>query len=95
MIANAIKIVVLSTYTADTVWEYTKQIKNETSYTIGYNTTLLAAAQPEVECLAVIKEQWLSDIQTISSSTEPFMVFTNFAELRYGRQTIDGLCFNR
>ena len=92
---NAIKIVVLSTYTGETIWEYTKQIKNVTSYTIGYNTTLSAAPQPEVECLAVIKEQWLSDIHTISSSTEPFMVFTNFAELRYGRQTIDGLCFNR
>ena len=65
---NAIKIVVLSTYTGETVWEYTKQIKNVTSYTIGYNTTLLAAPQPEVECLAVIKEQWLSDIQTVSSS---------------------------
>jgi len=52
----------------ETIWEYTKQIKNVTSYTIGYSTALLAAPQLEVECLAVIKEQWLSDIQTVSSS---------------------------
>ena len=58
----------ISTYTGETIWEYTKQIKNVTSYTIGYNTALSAAAQPEVECLAVIKEQWLSDIHTVSSS---------------------------
>ena len=65
-----------------------------TSYTTGNSTASLGTPQLEVECLAVIKEQWLSDIQTVSSSTEPFMVFTNFTQLRYGRQTIDGLCFN-
>ena len=52
-----------------------------TSYTTGNSTASLAAPQLEVECLAVIKEQWLSDIQTVSSSTEPFMVFTNFTQL--------------
>ena len=91
---SAIKIVVISTYTGDTIWEYTKQIRNVSSYTIGKNTTLMGVPQPGVECLAVIKEQWLSDIHTVSSPTEPFMVFTNFAELHYGRRTIDGLCFN-
>ena len=44
--------------------------------------------QHEVEYLlliVVIKEQWLSDIHTVSSPTEPFMVFTNFVEIRYDR----------
>ena len=64
------------------------------NYTIGKNTALMGVPQHEVECLAVIKEQWLSDIRTVSSPSEPFMVFTSFAELHYGRRTIDGLCFN-
>ena len=48
-----------------------------TSYTTGNSTASLGTPQLEVECLAVIKEQWLSDIHTVSSSTEPFMIFTN------------------
>ena len=75
---NAIKIVVLSTYTGETIWEYTMQIKNVTSYTTSNNTTLLAAPQPEVECLAVIKEQWLSDIHTVSSSMWSSQTLHNF-----------------
>ena len=39
-----------------------------TSYTTGNSTALLGTPQLEVECLAVIKEQWLSDIQTVSPS---------------------------
>ena len=91
---SAIKTVVISTYTGETIWEYTKQIRNVSSYTIGRNMALMGVPQCEVECLAVIKEQWLSDTHTVSSPTEPFMVFTNFVEIRYGRRTIDGLCFN-
>ena len=62
-----------------------------TSYTTSNSTASLGTPQLEVECLAVIKEQWLSDIQTVSFSTEPFMVFTNFTQLCYGRRTIDDL----
>ena len=91
---SAINIVVISTHTGETVWEYTKQIRNVSSYTIGKNTALIGVPQREVECLAVVKKQWLSDIHTVSSPTEPFMIFTNFAEIRYGRRTIDDLCFN-
>ena len=69
---SAIKIVVISI-----------QIRNVTSHIIGYNIAALCAPQHEVECLAVIKEQWLSDIHTCQSPTEPFMVFTNFVEIRY------------
>ena len=65
-----------------------------TSYTTGNSTASLGTPQLEVECLAVIKEQWLSDIHTVSSSTEPFMVYTNFTQLHYGRQTFHGLYFN-
>ena len=62
--------------------------------TLQANTALMSVPQCKVECSAMIKEQWLSDIHTVSSPTEPFMVFTNVAEIRHGRRTIDGLCFN-
>ena len=39
-----------------------------TSYTTGNSTESLGTPQLEVECLAMIKEQWLSDNQTVSSS---------------------------
>ena len=39
-----------------------------TSYTTGNSTASLGTPRLEVECLAVIKEQWLSDIHTVSSS---------------------------
>ena len=65
-----------------------------TSYTTSNSTASLGTPQLEVECLAVIKEQWLSDIQTVSSSMwssqtlhnfvmvdEPFMAFTLILKL--------------
>ena len=38
-----------------------------TSYTTGNSTASLAMPQLEVECLTVIKEQWLSDIHTVAA----------------------------
>ena len=62
-----------------------------TSYTTGNSTASLGTPQLKVECLAVIKEQWLSDIHTVSL-TEPLQTLHNFVKV--ARQTIDGLCFN-
>ena len=39
-----------------------------TSYTTGNSRASLGTPQLEVECLSVIKEQWLSYIHTVSSS---------------------------
>ena len=48
-----------------------------------------------LEVLTVTKEEWLSNVHTVSHPFIPFMAFTNFAEAVQGNLAIDGLSFFR
>jgi len=82
---------VIATYTGETVWKFTKRVGSIIRHTPGYCVT---RSQPEIEFLAVIKEDWLSNIHTVSLPLIPFIAFSNFAEAVKGNLVIDGLLFN-
>ena len=83
-------VCVIATHTGETVWKFTKQVRSIIYHTPGYCMT---RSQHEIEFLAVIKEDWLSNIHTVSPPLIPFIVFNNFAEAVQGNLVIDGLSF--
>ena len=83
-------VCVIATHTGETVWKFTKQVRSIIYHTPGYCMT---RSQHEIEFLAVIKEDWLSNIHTVSPPLISFIVFSNFAEAVQGNLVIDGLSF--
>ena len=88
--STAVNISVITTHTGETVWKCTKLARNITHHTPGY---CVARCQPEIEFLAVVSDDWLSNIHTVSSPLMPFIAFSNFAEAVKGNVAIDGLSF--
>ena len=83
-------VCVIETHTGETVWKFAKRVRSIIHHTPGYCVT---HSQPEIEYLAVIKEDWLSNIHTVSPPLIPFIAFSNFTEAVKGNLVIDGLSF--
>lgn len=88
---DTVNVAVLSTHTGASLWKYVKPIKYTEDCTSGY---CFVNMQPEIKFLAVIREEWLSNIHTISPPHMPFLVFTNFGEAIRGNLAVDGLSFH-
>ena len=87
---EVLDIMVVSTHRGETVWKCS--IAND--YIDVYTPSLgYSLVHSTLEVLTVTKEEWLSDIHTVSPPFIPFMTFTNFAEAVQGNLAIDGLSF--
>lgn len=87
---TTVSIAVIATHTGETVWKYTKQVKSIADHTPGF---CMVHSRPEIHYLAVIREDWLSNIHTVSLPFTPFVAFRHFAEAIKGNLAIEGLSF--
>ena len=79
---RTVSVVVVSTYSGETVWEYVRPVK-----TIECGSYTRWA---EVE-LAVTREEWLSNIHTVSPPLVPFITFVDCCDQWH--MAVDGLSF--
>ena len=87
---TTVSIAVIATHTGETVWKCTKQVNSVTDHTPG---CCIVHSRPEIHYLAVISEEWINDIHTVSPPLTPFIAFRQFAEAIKGNLAIDGLSF--
>ena len=87
---TTVSIAVIATHTGETVWKCTKQVNSVTDRTPGY---CRVHSRPEIQYLAVLSEEWINDIHTVSPPLTPFIAFRQFAEAIKGNLAIDGLSF--
>ena len=85
---RTVTVVVVSTYSGETVWEYVKPVK------MIWFGSYEQWGEVELEFLAVTKDEWLSNIHTVSPPLVPFITFVNRS--RHCDQwnlAVDGLSF--
>ena len=87
---TTVSIAVIATHTGETVWKCTKQVNSIKDRTPG---CCMVYSRPEIHYLAVISEEWINDIHTVSPPLTPFIAFRHFAEAIKGNLAIDGLSF--
>ena len=87
---TTVSIGVIATHTGETVWKCTKQVNSIEDHTPG---CCMVYSRPEIHYLAVISEEWINDIHTVSPPLTPFIAFRHFAEAIKGNLAIDGLSF--
>ena len=82
-----VNITVVSTIRGETVWKCNTSV-DDIMPGFGYSSM-----HSTLEVLTVTKEEWLSNVHTVSPPFVPFMAFTNFAEAVQENLAIDGLSF--
>lgn len=85
-----VSITVVSTIRGETVWKCNTSVDDIKVYMPGFGYSSMHST---LEVLTVTKEEWLSNVHTVSPPFVPFMAITNFAEAVQGNLAIDGLSF--
>ena len=85
-----VSITVVSTIRGETVWKCNTSVDDIKVYMPGFGYSSMHST---LEVLTVTKEEWLSNVHTVSPPFVPFMAFTNLAEAVQGNLAIDGLSF--
>ena len=85
---SAINVVVIATHTGETIWKYVKPVRYFEQGSCGIRY------EPELQYLATIRDEWLSDIHTACPPLIPFMAYENLGEAMKGNLAVDGLSFS-
>lgn len=82
-----VNVTVVATHTGETVWKYSKSVISVADH------SPMRTMRPGFSFLAVIRDDWLSNVHTVSPPSVPFMVFKNNYEAVEGNLVINGLSF--
>ena len=87
---TTVSVAIIATHTGETVWKCTKKVNSVADRRPGY---CMVYSRPEINYLAVVREDWLSNIHITCPPLTPFIAFRHYAEAIKGNLAIDGLSF--